>query len=95
MSISKEEVLKIEKLSRINFNDDQLEKQILDLSNIVEFANQLEEIDVSQVKPTAHILDIQNRLREDKEEPCFSREEILKNAPSAQGGCISVPKVIE
>lgn len=95
MSIAKEEVLKIAALAKLKLSESELEKQMADLSNIVDFANQLEEINVENIKPTAHILDIQNVWKEDIEKPSCQREEILKNAPSAQGGCISVPKVIE
>ena len=95
MSISREEVLKIAKLSKLELSEKELEKYMVDLSNIVDFANQLSNIDVDDVKPTAHILDIQNVFREDEVKPSCSREEILKNAPSAQGGCVSVPKVVE
>lgn len=95
MSISKEEVLKIAKLSKLELSEKELEKYMIDLSNIVDFANQLSSIDVNEVKPTAHILDIQNVFKEDEVKPSCLREEILKNAPSAQGGCVSVPKVVE
>ena len=39
--------------------------------------------------------DVINVFKEDNVKPSYKREEILKNAPSAQGGCISVPKVVE
>lgn len=95
MSVSREEILKIAKLSKLEFSEQELDKFTNDLSNIVDFANQLANIDVEDVKPTAHILDIQNVFKEDEIKPSYLREEILKNAPSAQGGCISVPKVVE
>ena len=58
-------------------------------------ANQLSSIDVEGVKPTAHILNIQNVFREDIQQPSYDRELILKNAPSKDAGCVSVPKVVE
>lgn len=95
MSISKEEVLHIAKLAKLELSEVQLEKNTKDLSDIVAFAGQLNEIDVEGVTPTAHILDIKNVFREDVIEPSYARDEILKNAPEAQGGCVSVPKVVE
>lgn len=95
MSVSKEEVKHIANLSRLIFTDEELEKYTTDLSNIVDFANTLAEVNVEGVKPTAHILDIQNVFREDVTNPSYDREEILKNAPTKDGGCVSVPKVVE
>ena len=65
------------------------------MSSIVEFANNLSTIDIDGVRPTAHILDIKNVFRKDEVSDSYDREEILKNAPESQAGCISVPKVVE
>lgn len=95
MSVSKEEVLHIANLSKLIISEDKQEKYTKDLSNIVNFANTLSEVNIEGVSPTNHILDIKNVLRKDETLPSFSREDILKNAPQAQGGCINVPKVVE
>ena len=95
MSVSKEDVIHIAKLSRLEFADEEIEKYTEDLANIVEFANALSKIDVNGVKPTNHILEIKNVFREDVVSPSYDREEILKNAPTKAGGCVSVPKVME
>ncbi len=95
MSISKEEVKHIAKLSKLNLTEQELDKYTNDLSDIVNFANELSNIDVDGIKPTAHILDIKNVFRKDEVQPSYDREQILKNAPSKDAGCISVPKVVE
>lgn len=95
MSVSKEDVIHIAKLARLEISDEELEKYTTDLDNIVDYANTLSSIDVSNVKPTNHILDIKNVFRADEVKPSYTREEILKNAPTKAGGCVSVPKVIE
>lgn len=95
MSVSKEEVKHIANLSKLYLTEEELESYTTNLSNIVNFANELTNIDVEGVKPTAHILDIKNVFREDKVEPSYEREEILKNAPTKEAGCVSVPKVVE
>ena len=87
--------LKIAKLSKLNVEDEKLDKMTSDLSSIVEFANNLSTIDIDGVRPTAHILDIKNVFRKDEVSDSYDREEILKNAPESQAGCISVPKVVE
>ncbi len=95
MSVSKDEVRYIAKLSKLNVEDEKLDKMTSDLSSIVEFANNLSTIDIDGVRPTAHILDIKNVFRKDEVSDSYDREEILKNAPESQAGCISVPKVVE
>ncbi len=95
MSISNEETLHIAKLSKLEFSDDKLDKMSKDLSEIVDFANALAGVDVDGIKPTAHILDIKNVFKKDVAQESYKREDILKNAPEAQGGCVSVPKVVE
>ncbi len=95
MSVSKEDVKHIAKLSKLSLTEEELEKYTNNLSEIVNFANELSSINVENVKPTAHILDIKNVFRKDEVEASYNREEILKNAPSKDAGCISVPKVVE
>ena len=95
MSVSKDDVKHIANLSKLNLTDKELEKYTMELSDIVNFANELSNIDVEWIKPTAHILDIKNVFRKDEVQPSYYREEILKNAPSKDAGCVSVPKVVE
>lgn len=95
MSISKEEVKNIANLSRLYLTDEDLEKYSSDLSSIVEFVNTLNEVDTEGVKPTDHILDIKNVFRKDELKPSYDREELFKNAPTKEAGCISVPKTVE
>ena len=84
MSVSKEDVKHIANLARLEISE-----------NIVDYATTLSNIDVSGVDPTNHILDIKNVFRKDEVKDSYDREEILKNAPDKQAGCISVPKVVE
>ena len=95
MGVSRDDIIHIAKLSRLEFTDEELEKYTKDLDNIVNFANTLSEIDVIGVKPTNHILDIKNVFRKDEVKPSYDRDLILKNAPTKAGGCVSVPKVVE
>lgn len=95
MSISKEEVKNIANLSRLHLTEEDLEKYSSDLSSIVEFVNTLNEVDTEGVKPTDHILDIKNVFRKDELKPSYDREELFKNAPTKEAGCISVPKAVE
>lgn len=95
MKISEEEVRHIASLARLKFTDEEITKYTSDLASIVEFAQQLNEIDVTDVKPTAHTLDIHNVFRKDEMRDSYDREKLLQNAPTKAAGCISVPQVVE
>ena len=95
MKISNEEVEHIAKLAKLSLSEEEVNKYAKDLASIAEFINELNEVDVSGVSPTAHVVDKQNVFRKDEMKDSFPREQILKNAPSKEAGCISVPKVVE
>ena len=95
MSVSTEEVKHIAMLSRLEFDEKELDKITNDLSSIVEIANHLSKVDVEGVKPTAHIIEIKNVFREDNVEKSYDRELILKNPPEKEAGCVSVPQTVE
>ena len=95
MNISIEEIKHIASLARLKYTDEELEKFAPELSSIVDMANEISELDTENVKPTAHILENVNVLREDIAKESYDREEILRNAPTKESGCISVPKVVE
>ena len=95
MKISNEEVKHIANLAKLSLSEEEVEKYAKELGQIAEFVEKLNEVDITGVKPTAHILDTQNVFRKDIKTGSFNREEILKNAPSKEAGCISVPKVVD
>ena len=93
MKISTDEILHVALLSRLKLDDDEIEN--LNMEGIIDFANTLNELDTENIAPTNHILDIKNVFREDKIEKSFDRDEILKNAPKKQRGCVVVPQTVE
>lgn len=95
MVISSEEVKHIAKLAKLSLSEQEVEKYAEELVVMAEFVSQLSEVDISGVQPTAHVVDKNNVFRKDENKESFPREEILKNAPSKEAGCISVPKVVE
>ncbi len=95
MNISIDEIKHIASLARLKYTDEQLVKFAPELSSIVDMANEISVLDTENVKPTAHILENVNVLREDVAKESYDREEILRNAPTKESGCISVPKVVE
>jgi len=95
MKISKDDVIKVSELARLEFKEHELEKFTEQLGNILEYIEQLNELDTDNVVPTSHVLDIATPLREDKVVEWLSIEEVLKNAPESEDDFIVVPQVIE
>lgn len=93
--ISKEEVKHVADLARLTFTEEEVEKFTTQLDAIIGFAEQLNELDTTNVEPTSHVLDIKNVFREDVAIPGLPREEVLKNAPDHQDGLFRVPSILE
>ena len=95
MKISKEEVLHVALLARLKLSDQEAETLAKDMENIIGFADKLNELDTEGVVPTAHAIPMSNAFREDVVKPSFDRDAMLRNAPSAEDGGYTVPKVVE
>ncbi|MBR5236305.1 MAG: Asp-tRNA(Asn)/Glu-tRNA(Gln) amidotransferase subunit GatC [Clostridia bacterium] len=95
MKISKEEVLHVAKLARLKLSDSEAEALSADMESIIGFANKLNELDTEGVVPTAHAIPMSNAFREDVVKPSYDRDAMLANAPSAEDGGYTVPKVVE
>ncbi|MGH7494053.1 MAG: Asp-tRNA(Asn)/Glu-tRNA(Gln) amidotransferase subunit GatC [bacterium] len=94
MTITSAEVQHIAKLAKLSFNEEELAKMAKELDAIVAYVEQLKELELDEVLPTSHVLDLSNVLREDEVEPALPVEEVLRNAPSRKNSYFSVPKVI-
>lgn len=95
MKISKEDVLKVAELSRLEFGEEELEKFTEQLGNILTYIEKLNELDTDGVEPTSHVLDIATPLREDEVQDWITPDEVLQNAPEREEGFFVVPQVIE
>jgi aspartyl-tRNA(Asn)/glutamyl-tRNA(Gln) amidotransferase subunit C len=95
MKISKDAVRYVAELSRLEFEEDELEKFTEQLGNILEYMGKLNELDISRIEPTFHVLELSTPLREDVVKPCLSLDEALENAPQKEGSFFAVPKFIE
>jgi aspartyl-tRNA(Asn)/glutamyl-tRNA(Gln) amidotransferase subunit C len=95
MSISRETVQYLAHLARINLSQEELEKFSLQLNDILQYIEQLKEVDISKIPPTAHVLDIKNVKRKDIPKSSLHIQDVLKNSPQKEGNFFKVPKVIE
>jgi aspartyl-tRNA(Asn)/glutamyl-tRNA(Gln) amidotransferase subunit C len=93
--ISEEQVKHVAHLARLAITDDEVKKFTGQLDAIIGFAEQLNELDTTNVKPTTHVLEMKNILREDKPGKGLPREEVLENAPDHQDGQVRVPSVMD
>lgn len=94
MKISLEEVEKVAELARIALTEEEKKQLSIDLSNILNYVEKINELDTSNVEPTAHILDIHNVYREDETKESMDIDDIMNLAPKAQDNFIVVPKVL-
>ena len=89
-----EEVLKIAKLSKLSFEETEIEKFQVELNDILKYIDMLNEVDTSEVQPLVHINDVVNNFREKEEKPSLKIEKVLLNAPESAENAIVVPKVV-
>jgi aspartyl-tRNA(Asn)/glutamyl-tRNA(Gln) amidotransferase subunit C len=95
MSVTSQQVRHIATLARIAMSDEELERFVPELNNILGWVEQLGEVNTDGVEPLATVVDQKLRLREDAVTDGNIRDEVLANAPEAQHGFFPVPKVIE
>ena len=95
MSVSPEQVRHIAKLARIAMSDEELDRLLPELNNILGWVEQLAEVNTDGVEPLTAVIDQKLRLRDDVVNDGDVRDQVLANAPDAQHGFFAVPKVIE
>jgi aspartyl-tRNA(Asn)/glutamyl-tRNA(Gln) amidotransferase subunit C len=91
MAISREEVLHVARLARLALSEQELERFSEQLSAILDAVGKVAELDLSDVEPTAHPLDLVNVWAEDEAAACLSVDEALANAPDREGDSFRVP----
>ncbi|MBW3597338.1 MAG: Asp-tRNA(Asn)/Glu-tRNA(Gln) amidotransferase subunit GatC [Planctomycetes bacterium] len=94
MSLSRDEVQKVSLLARLLLSEEELESMTAQLGRVLDYVQQLEELDTEGVEPMAHAIDLSNVLAEDAIEPSLSREAALANAPKRDDECFRVPAVL-
>ena len=93
MAISRQDVLHVAKLARLEIPDEDIERVQEQLGAILEAVGKVSELDLADVEPTSHPLDLVNVLAEDEPRPSLPRENALANAPDPADGAFRVPTV--
>ena len=92
--LTKEAVERVAHLSRLEFTEDELDKQFEQLGSIIEMMDSLSEIDTTDVTPLNHVMDINNVFREDLVHESMGAEKVLANAPEENENMFQVPKIV-
>ncbi|MDJ0695950.1 MAG: Asp-tRNA(Asn)/Glu-tRNA(Gln) amidotransferase subunit GatC [Mastigocoleus sp. MO_167.B18] len=92
--IDREQVRKVAHLARLELTPEEEQLFTTQLGSILDYFEQLNELDVENVKPTTRAIDVSNVTRPDRLQPYPDREEILQGAPEQEGEYFKVPKII-
>ncbi len=95
MSVDTQTVKKIASLARIAITEEHAARLAPELDNIVHWIEQLGEVDTTGIEPMTAVIPNTLRLRDDVVTDGGIREQLMKNAPQAEHGFFTVPKVIE
>ena len=89
--IDREQVLHVARLARLRLSDDELERMSDELSGILGHIEKIGELELDQVEPTSHVLELENVLRPDEPRPSLLRDRALEQAPDASAEGFRVP----
>jgi aspartyl-tRNA(Asn)/glutamyl-tRNA(Gln) amidotransferase subunit C len=95
MKITKDEVLYVADLARLDLDEEAIETFAGQIGKILQYVDTLNEVDTEGIRPTSHAIFLTNAFREDEPGPHLDREQALANAPEKDDGSFIVPRVIE
>jgi aspartyl-tRNA(Asn)/glutamyl-tRNA(Gln) amidotransferase subunit C len=95
MSVDRATVHRIARLARLAITEDEAARLEKELSGILDWVAQLDEIDTSNVAPMTRVAAMTMKQRKDEVTDGFCVEDILKNAPQVDDGYFVVPKIVE
>jgi aspartyl-tRNA(Asn)/glutamyl-tRNA(Gln) amidotransferase subunit C len=89
--IDREQVLHVARLARLRLDETEVERMTGELSGILEHVDRIATLDLNDVPPTSHVVELENVLRADEPRPSWPREQILEQAPDPVDGAFRVP----
>ena len=92
--ITTADVAHVARLARLDVTDDELVLFAEQLGAVLEHAADVAALDIADVPPTAHPLPLANVFRADEPRPSLDRDEVLAQAPAAEGGRFRVPRIL-
>jgi aspartyl-tRNA(Asn)/glutamyl-tRNA(Gln) amidotransferase subunit C len=94
MKITKDEVIYVADLARLELSDESVDKFAEQIGEILDYIDKLNTIDTTGVAATSHAISLNNAFREDRVEAHLDRETALSNAPEKEDGAFVVPRVV-
>ena len=95
MKLSREEVMNIARLARVGLSESEINRLSEQLSHLLEHFETLQQVDTTDVPPTAQSIELQSVVRDDEVAPSLPPDDILANAPRREGDCFRVRAVLE
>ncbi len=95
MALTMDEVRKVALLARLRLEEAEAERMQQQLSSILDYMQMLQEVDITDVPPTAQVTDVVNILRSDEVRPSLPVDEVLANAPRREDDFFKVKRVFE
>jgi aspartyl-tRNA(Asn)/glutamyl-tRNA(Gln) amidotransferase subunit C len=92
--LTRDDVAKVADLARLALSDAELDLFTEQLGAVLDHADDVAALDLSEVAPTAHPLPLINVVRDDVVRPCLDREEVLAQAPAVEDGRFRVPAIL-
>ena len=89
--IDRAQVEHVARLARLALDDAEQDRMAHELSGVLEHIEKISELDLDEVPPTSHVVDVTTPLRADDERPCLTHEQALDQAPATQDGGFLVP----
>ena len=91
MALDRDTVLHVARLARLDLTEDEADRLTLELGAILEAVSKVAELDLADVPPTSHPLDLVNVWADDEPRPSLSLDDALENAPAREGDLFRVP----
>jgi aspartyl-tRNA(Asn)/glutamyl-tRNA(Gln) amidotransferase subunit C len=85
----------VARLARLDLSDEERDRMTVELMKILQYAEQVQALDLDDVEPTSHAIPIRNVMRPDEARPSMTQQEALSNAPEAEEGRFRVPRILE
>mgnify|MGYP001052202783 CR=1 FL=1 len=91
--ISRQEVEHVARLARLHFEEEELARLQPELSRIIDYVQQISQLDLSGLEPTSYAVALKNVLRPDVPRPGLSHDDALSNGPQVERGQFVVPRI--
>lgn len=88
-------VRRLAELAKLSLTDAEAVRLEQEMSRVIAFAQQLAQVDLTDIPPMANVLDEPQQLRADEVQSSLEAQTVLQSAPTTQGACIVVPRTVE